>query len=88
MDGISKKIYLELQAPTEDDNRSDQRRIQDGLKEQGIETKVSLRVLRKLYPLCEEAEWKVTVSLAWESVPLVCGRKKRIATSPRWGSSQ
>ena len=29
MDGISKKIYLELQAPTEDDNRSDQRRIQD-----------------------------------------------------------
>ena len=45
MDGISKKIYLELQAPTEDDNRSDQRRIQDGLKEQGIEAKVSLRVL-------------------------------------------
>ena len=43
MDGISKKIYLELQAPTEDDNRSDQRRIQDGLKEQGIEAKVSLR---------------------------------------------
>lgn len=66
MDGISKKIYLELQAPTEDDNRSDQRRIQDGLKEQGIEAKVSLRVLRKLYPLCEEAEWKVTVSLAWD----------------------
>ena len=56
MDGISKKIYLELQAPTEDDNRSDQRRIQDGLKEQGIEAKVSLRVLRKLYPLCEEAD--------------------------------
>ena len=66
MDGISKKIYLELQAPTEDDNRSDQRRIQDRLKEQGIEAKVSLRVLRKLYPLCEEAEWKVTVSLAWD----------------------
>ena len=81
MDGISKKIYLELQAPTEDDNRSDQRRIQDGLKEQGIEAKVSLRVLRKLYPLCEEAEWKVTVSLAWESVPL--GRGERIAASLR-----
>ena len=47
MDGISKKIYLELQAPTEDDNRSDQRRIQDGLKEQGIEAKVSMRVLLK-----------------------------------------
>ena len=68
MDGISKKIYLELQAPTEDDNRSDQRRIQDRLKEQGIEAKVSLRVLRKLYPLCEEAEWKVTVSLDRKSV--------------------
>ena len=49
MDGISKKIYLELNVPTEEDNRSDQRRILDGLREQGTEAKLSLRVLRKLY---------------------------------------
>ena len=89
MDGISKKIYLELQAPTEDDNRSDQRRIQDGLKEQGIEAKVSLRVLRKLYPLCEEAEWKVTVSLAWDGqtwhgVDLEAGDTTGFITVWRW----
>ena len=66
MDGISKKIYLELNVPTEEDNRSDQRRILDGLREQGTEAKLSLRVLRKLYSLCEEAEWKVTLSLAWD----------------------
>ena len=39
MDGISKKNISGTSGPTEDDNRSDQRRIQDGLKEQGIEAK-------------------------------------------------
>ena len=66
MDGISKKIYLELKAPTEEDNRSDQKQIQEKLKEQGIEATLELVVLRRLYPLCEDAEWKVTISLAWD----------------------
>ena len=63
MDGISKKIYLELQAPTEDDNRSDQRRIQDGLKEQGIEAKVSLRVRRGMAWI-----WKREIPLGYITV--------------------
>lgn len=63
--GISRKIYLELEPPTEEDSRSGQIRILDALKEQGIEGKMSLKAMRQLYPLCEEAEWKITVSLAW-----------------------
>lgn len=63
--GISKKIYLELDPPTEEDSRSGQNRILDALKEQGIEGKMSLKAIRQLYPICEEAEWKITVSLAW-----------------------
>lgn len=68
MQGISRKYYLELKAPTEEDNRSSQRQILDALRERiaGEEVHVSGTVLQKLYPLCEEAEWKLTASLAWD----------------------
>lgn len=36
MEGISKKIYLELDMPTEEDSRSDQKRIQDRLEKEGF----------------------------------------------------
>lgn len=67
MEGLSKKIYLELPTPTEEDSRSDQQRLQDGLKAQGVEEKIhiSVHILRKLYPLLDLAKWKVTVSLVW-----------------------
>ena len=54
-DGISKKIYLELTSPTEEDSRSSQIRILDGLKEQGIKAQMTAKVMRKLYPLCEKS---------------------------------
>ena len=66
MEGISKKIYLELKEPTEEDSRSGQKRILDALKEQGIDGEMTLDAMRKLYPLCEQEEWKFTVSLAWD----------------------
>ena len=65
LEGISKKIYLELQLPTEEDSRSAQQRILDGLEQQEIQAKFSLGAMKNLYPLCERAGWKVTVSLAW-----------------------
>lgn len=68
MGGISKKIYLELQRPSESDSRSAQMRIADALKAEGINAHMPLRVMRKLYPLCDAADWKVTVSLAWDGV--------------------
>ena len=66
MEGISKKIYLEPDVPTEEDSRSDQKRILDGLEKEGISAVMSLTVMKKLYPLCEQADWKMTVSLGWD----------------------
>lgn len=68
MEGISKKIYLKLQEPTEEDSRSCQTRIIDALQDENIDAHMPLEIMRKLHPLCEKAEWKVTVSLAWDGL--------------------
>lgn len=67
MNGLSQKRYLELPLPTEDDPRSDQQRILDSLAAAGVEERVHIpvHILRELYPLIDNAKWKITVSLAW-----------------------
>lgn len=68
MEGLSKKIYLEIDAPTEEDSRSYQQRILEELQELGFGTQMTAEVMRKLYPLCDRAGWKLTVSLAWNGL--------------------
>lgn len=63
--GITQKRYLELVPPTEEDARSSQMRILDALKEKGITASFTLPALQKLYPICDEADYNITVSLAW-----------------------
>ena len=63
---MSEKIYLQLEAPTEEDFRSSAQRLQDGLKEKFGLVSVPVQTLRKLYPLCQKADWKITASLAWD----------------------
>ena len=65
MKKMSEKVYLQLQPPAEEDFRSSARRICDGLKEKYGTVKVPVQTLRKLYPLCQKADWKVTATLAW-----------------------
>ena len=67
MKGLSQKIYLELPLPTEEDSRSDQQRILDGLAAAGVEERIHMpvHILRKLYPLLDNAKWKITISLVW-----------------------
>lgn len=67
MNGLSQKRYLELPLPTEDDSRSDQQRILDSLAAAGVEewVHIPVHILRELYPLLDNAKWKITVSLAW-----------------------
>ena len=67
MNGLTQKRYLELPLPTEDDPRSDQQRILDSLAAAGVEERVYIpvHILRELYPLLDNAKWKITVSLAW-----------------------
>ena len=64
MGGFSKKEYLSLKMPTEDAPTSDQRRIALALEVLGYEqVTFPLKTLKKLYPLCREAGFDITVTL-------------------------
>ena len=62
---MSEKVYLQLAAPTEEDFRDSAQRITDSLRETYGQISVPVQTLRKLYPLCQKADWKVTATLAW-----------------------
>ena len=64
MGSFSKKEYLSLKMPTEEVAVSDQRRIELALHTLGYEqVSFPLKVLRKLYPLCRNAGFDITVTL-------------------------
>ena len=64
MDGFSKKEYLSLKMPTEEIPISDQKRIELALDTLGYgQVTFPLKVLRKLYPLCRNADFDITVTL-------------------------
>lgn len=65
MNGLSRKIYLELEPPSREDAASAQERILRALPQEYEGAQMSLGVMRKLYPLCGNAGWRVTVTLAW-----------------------
>lgn len=65
MKKMSEKVYLQLPAPTEEDFRSSARRITDELRENYGTVSVPVHTLRKLYPLCQKADWRITVTLSW-----------------------
>ena len=64
MNGFSKKEYLQLKMPTESLAVSDHRRIELALNTLGYApVTMPLVVLQRLYPLCRNAEFDVTVTL-------------------------
>ena len=64
MKGLSEKIYLSLKMPTEDAPVSDSKRIRLALEALGYENvSIPLHVLQKLYPLCRDAGFDITVTL-------------------------
>lgn len=78
MKPMSVKIYLQLDAPTEEDFRSSDRRIKDALQDVYGDVTAPVRTLRKLYPLCQKADWKITVTLSrdgsgWQLVNVEAG---------------
>ena len=64
MNGMSEKVYLQLDKPTEEDFRSSAQRIEDALQATYGKVQIPVRTLRKLYPLCQKADWNITVTLA------------------------
>ena len=64
MEPFSVKEYLSLKMPTEEIPVSDQKRIQLALQELGYgQVSIPLKRLRKLYPLCRNAGFDITVTL-------------------------
>ena len=64
MNSISRKEYLQLKMPTEEVPVSDHRRLELALHTLGYEyVTFPLKVLRKLYPLCRNAGFDITVTL-------------------------
>ena len=64
MNGLSEKVFLSLKMPTDDAPVSDQVRIRMALQALGYENVTfSLEVLRKLYPMCRNADFDITVTI-------------------------
>ena len=64
MNNLSEKVFLSLKMPTEEVPVSDQVRIRMALEALGYEhVEFSLEVLRKLYPMCRNANFDITVTL-------------------------
>ena len=66
MKSMSVKKYLQLDPPTEEDFRSSTQRITDSLREEYGKVAVPVQTLRKLYPLCQKADWRITATLGWD----------------------
>ena len=66
MERFSEKVYLQLKMPTEEVSVSDEKRIRLALETLGYQSvTLPLKVLRKLYPLCRNANFDITVSLVF-----------------------
>lgn len=65
INSLSRKIYLELPKPAKEDQASAQERILRALPQEYGRVHMPCRILRLLYPLCEQADWKLTITLGW-----------------------
>lgn len=68
--GWSRKVYLELSAPSEEDNRADSTRVLEAIGEREEFARASVRLgiaaLRALDRVCRESEWKITATLGYD----------------------
>ena len=77
-----KKLFLDLEKPSLDDQRSDWERIKDELSLKKIENisnlKISLQILKKIPILIRKADFKITVTICNdEIIDLECGNKAK-----------
>ena len=72
MNGFSEKVFLELSMPNDEDSVSDQKRIQSALRDRGFEhVTFPLHILRALYPMCRNADFRITVTLVYRETEWV-----------------
>jgi len=75
---LSRKIFLTISPPGNGDIIGDQERILNALTPDFGAVRFSRRLLKKIYPLCREANWEITLTLVksgatWELVELEPG---------------
>lgn len=64
MERFSEKVFLQLKMPTEELQVSDEKRIRLALEALGYQNiTIPLSVLRKLYPMCRDAGFDITVTV-------------------------
>jgi len=78
---LTRKIWLKISPPGNGDIVGDQERIQSALTPDFGTVRFSPRLLKKVYPLCREANWEITLTLlkngrAWELVELESGDQR------------
>ena len=72
MKPFSEKIYLQLQMPSEEVPLSDQQRIRLALQTLGYEpVTIPLHILRRLYPLCRDCGFDITVTIVFRQTEWV-----------------
>lgn len=75
---LTRKIFLKLSPPGNGDIIGDQERISNALTHEFGTVRFSRELLKKVYPLCREANWEITLTLVnngttWELVQLEAG---------------
>ena len=66
MNRFCEKVYLALSAPSEEDSRSDQQRLQQALAQKGYENvKLPLHLLRQLHSICLAGDYRITAALVF-----------------------
>ncbi len=86
MSGLSEKVFLHLDTPTEDAPISDQQRLEAALLNLGYENiQIPLQILQELYPLCRQ-EAGVTATLVFrEDAALVVQIEPGDSTAQHYG---
>lgn len=66
MQPLTRKLYLEITPPGDGDNLADKDRLFKWIHENyGVEVEIPYPIFSKIYPLCRDAEWKITVTLGY-----------------------
>lgn len=63
MNSLSKKIYLELKMPGENDTIGDKDRIIKFLEQKYKNVVMPYKIMKTLYPLCRNNNFKITVTM-------------------------
>ena len=63
MKPLCEKIYLELDMPNENDTLGDKDRIINALKDKYENITMPYKIVKKLYPMCRENNFKITVTI-------------------------